>query len=74
MSGEDDLIFEITPQVLLKAYACGIFPMAETADDPSIFWVEPDIRGVLPLDNFHIPKSLKKTMRNSSMKIFLTAP
>ncbi len=68
---DDDNFFEITPQILLRAYACGIFPMAETADDPNIFWVEPELRGVLPLDNFHIPRSLKKTMRNSSMKVFM---
>jgi len=71
MSDEDDILMEITPQVLLRAYACGIFPMAETADDPNLFWVEPDMRGVLPLDDFHIPKSLKKTMRNTRMKIFM---
>lgn len=68
---DDDSFFEITPQVLLKAYACGIFPMAETADDPSLFWVEPELRGILPLEEFHIPKSLKKTMRNSSLKVFM---
>ena len=71
MSDEDDILMEITPQVLLRAYACGIFPMAETADDPNLFWVEPDMRGVLPLDDFHIPKSLKKKMRNTHMKIFM---
>lgn len=71
MSEEDDVFLEITPQVLLRAYACGIFPMAETADDPDMFWVEPEIRGVLPLDNFHIPKSLKKTMRKTGMKVFM---
>lgn len=63
MSGIDDVLFEITPQVLLKAYACGIFPMSESADDPGMFWVEPEMRGVLPLYNFHIPRSLKKSMR-----------
>lgn len=71
MSDDDDILMEITPQILLRAYACGIFPMAETADDPSLFWVEPDMRGILPLDGFHIPKSLKKTMRNTSMKVFM---
>lgn len=71
MSDEDDILFEITPQVLLRAYACGIFPMAETADDPGVFWVEPDMRGVLPLNEFHIPKSLKKVMRNTSMRVFM---
>jgi len=55
--------FEITPAILLKAYACGIFPMAETADDPAMFWVDPTERGILPLDGFHIPRSLRKTIR-----------
>ncbi len=61
--------FDITPQVLLKAYACGIFPMAETADDPGLFWVEPESRGILPLDRFHIPASLKKTLRRGGFEI-----
>lgn len=69
MSGVDDVVFEITPQVLLKAYACGIFPMAESADDPGMFWVEPEHRGILPLDNFHIPRSLKKTIRKNQFEI-----
>ncbi len=69
MSGVEDLVLEITPQVLLKAYACGIFPMAESADDPGMFWVEPEHRGILPLDNFHIPRSLKKTLRKDLFEI-----
>lgn len=69
MSGSDDLILEITPQVLLKAYACGIFPMAESADDPGLYWVEPDLRGVIPLDRFRIPRSLRKTMRKNPFDI-----
>lgn len=63
MTGIDDVLLEITPQVLLKAYACGIFPMAESADDPGMFWVEPQMRGILPLEQFHIPRSLRKTIR-----------
>ena len=63
MSGIDDVLFELSPQVLLKAYACGIFPMAESADDPGLFWVEPEMRGILPLDNFHIPRSLAKAFK-----------
>ena len=59
----DDVLLEITPQVLLKAYACGIFPMAESADDPELFWIEPDLRGVLPLDAFHVPRRLARTVR-----------
>jgi leucyl/phenylalanyl-tRNA--protein transferase len=69
MSGLDDVLFEITPQVLLKAYACGIFPMAESVDDPGMFWVEPELRGILPIDNFHIPKSLKKTMKRGTFEL-----
>lgn len=69
MSGVDDVVLEITPHVLLKAYACGIFPMAESADDPGMFWVEPERRGILPLDNFHIPRSLKKTLRREPFEV-----
>lgn len=69
MSGVEDLVLEITPHVLLKAYACGIFPMAESADDPGMFWVEPELRGILPLENFHIPRSLKKTLRKDKFEI-----
>ena len=64
MSKASDRSFEITPDVLLKAYACGIFPMADAADDPDLYWVEPALRGVLPLDDFHIPKRLKRTIRS----------
>lgn len=48
---------------LLDCYARGAFPMAETRDDPRIFLLEPDVRGVLPLDSFHIPRSLRRTVR-----------
>src|SRR4051812_48203618 len=64
-----DAHFEITPQVLLKAYACGIFPMAESADDPGLFWVEPEKRGIIPLDAFHIPRSLRKTLKRNPFEI-----
>ena len=63
--------FQITPQVLLKAYACGIFPMAESADDDNLFWVEPEERGVIPLTDFHIPRRLKKTIRNSPYRVVI---
>ncbi len=49
----------MTPEVLLQAYAIGLFPMAETRDDPDIHWVEPRFRGVMPLDKFHISRSLR---------------
>lgn len=58
MAGNASEPLVITPHVLLKAYACGIFPMAESAEDQSLFWIEPEQRGILPLDGFHIPKRL----------------
>jgi leucyl/phenylalanyl-tRNA--protein transferase len=59
----------ITPDILLRAYSIGLFPMAESADDPEIFWVEPEMRGVLPLDRFHVSKSLAKTVRRHPFEI-----
>lgn len=59
----------ITPDILLRAYSIGLFPMAESADDPEIFWVEPEMRGVLPLDHFHVSKSLAKTVRKNPFEI-----
>ena len=69
MSGVDDLMLEITPQVLLKAYSCGIFPMAESADDPGMFWVEPEMRGIIELDSFYIPRRLARTVRQKPFDI-----
>ncbi|MGG7565364.1 leucyl/phenylalanyl-tRNA--protein transferase [Rhodovulum sp. DZ06] len=59
----ESLDFRITPTLLLRAYAAGVFPMAQSADAEDIFWVDPKRRGVLPLDAFHVPKSLKKRIR-----------
>ncbi len=53
----------LTPELLLRAYAAGIFPMAEAADDPEVFWVDPEQRGILPLDGFHLPRRLARTLR-----------
>lgn len=60
---------ELTPQILLKAYSIGLFPMAESADDPSLFWVEPEMRGVIPLNDFHAPRSLRRTLRRGTFEI-----
>jgi leucyl/phenylalanyl-tRNA--protein transferase len=60
---------EITPEVLLKAYACGIFPMAEAADDPALYWIEPEKRGIIPLDGFHIPARLARTVRTTRFTV-----
>jgi leucyl/phenylalanyl-tRNA---protein transferase len=59
----------ITPQVLLQAYAAGVFPMAESADDPALYWVEPDERGVIPLQGFHISRSLRKVVKQQPFDI-----
>jgi leucyl/phenylalanyl-tRNA--protein transferase len=59
----------IPPDLLLKAYASGVFPMAESADDPEVFWVRPETRGVIPLDDFHVPKSLAKLIRRAPFEI-----
>jgi leucyl/phenylalanyl-tRNA--protein transferase len=54
---------DITPDLLLKAYAHGVFPMAKARDDNEVFWVQPKLRGVIPLNTFHISKSLQKRLR-----------
>ena len=60
---------DITVDILLRAYSAGLFPMADSADDPELFWVEPEIRGIIPLDDFHISKSLAKAMRKKPFEI-----
>lgn len=60
---------QITPDVLLRAYSIGLFPMAESADDPELFWVEPEMRGVIPLESFHVSRSLEKLIRKQPFDI-----
>ena len=69
MAAPEDIAIEITPQVLLKAYACGIFPMAESAEDSALYWIEPQNRGILPLDGVHVPRRLRKTYRSSVYQV-----
>jgi leucyl/phenylalanyl-tRNA---protein transferase len=69
MSRPNDATFDITPEVLLKAYACGIFPMAEQADDPALYWIEPERRGIIPLDAFHVPTRLARTVRSDRFAV-----
>jgi leucyl/phenylalanyl-tRNA--protein transferase len=69
MTSIDDVMMEITPQVLLKAYACGIFPMAESAEDNALYWIEPERRGILPLDRVHVPKRLARTIRKGGFEV-----
>ncbi len=60
---------DITVDMLLRAYSIGLFPMAEAADDPELFWVEPDLRGIIPLNDFHVSKSLAKAIRKKPFDI-----
>lgn len=59
----------LTPGILLRAYAAGLFPMADSADDPELFWVDPEQRGILPLDAVHIPHRLRRTLRSTSFEV-----
>ncbi len=66
MHGTSD---EITPDILLRAYAMGIFPMSDGRDDPQIHWIDPRRRGVLPLDGFHVSRSLAKCIRSERFRV-----
>lgn len=60
---------ELDPQTVLRAYASGIFPMADDADAPGIYWVEPKLRGILPLDGFHVSRSLRKLIASDRYRV-----
>lgn len=63
---DDDIL---SPSLILRAYVSGIFPMADSADDPSLYWIEPRQRGILPLDDFHIPRRLRRTVRTTPLSV-----
>lgn len=69
MASRESALVDITPEVLLKAYTCGIFPMAESADDPALYWIEPERRGIIPLDRFHVPSRLARTVRSGRFTV-----
>ncbi|MAO54466.1 MAG: leucyl/phenylalanyl-tRNA--protein transferase [Rhodospirillaceae bacterium] len=69
MSRRNDTQESLPAELLLRAYAAGIFPMAESRDDPQVFWVDPKQRGVLPLDRFHISKSLHKVLKKGEFLV-----
>jgi leucyl/phenylalanyl-tRNA---protein transferase len=71
MASRDSAFIEITPEVLLKAYACGIFPMAESAEDPALYWIEPEKRGIIPIERFHLPSRLARTVRSDCYTVTL---
>jgi leucyl/phenylalanyl-tRNA--protein transferase len=62
-------MFTLTPDLLLRAYAAGLFPMAESAEDKELFWVDPDPRGILPLDAFHVSRRLARAIRAQRFEI-----
>lgn len=61
--------FAITPEVVLKAYSVGLFPMAESGEDDALFWVDPEMRGVFPLDGLIVSRSLAKVVRSDRFEI-----
>jgi leucyl/phenylalanyl-tRNA--protein transferase len=60
---------EITPELLLQAYRIGVFPMGERRDDPKLYWLDPRLRAVLPLDGFHLPQRLRRTIRAGHFEV-----
>jgi leucyl/phenylalanyl-tRNA--protein transferase len=60
---------EITPDLLLQAYRIGVFPMGERRDDPKLYWLDPRLRAVLPLNGFHLPQRLKRTVRGGRFAV-----
>jgi leucyl/phenylalanyl-tRNA---protein transferase len=71
MASRESAFIDITPEVLLKAYSCGIFPMAESAEDPALYWIEPERRGLIPLDRFHVPGRLARTIRSTRYTVLV---
>ena len=60
---------QLTPQILLRAYAEGLFPMGERRDDPALYWLSPEMRGVIPLVGFHVPRRLARTVRSERFSV-----
>jgi leucyl/phenylalanyl-tRNA--protein transferase len=61
--------FEITPELMLRAYRAGLFPMAETRRGERLYWLDPELRGILPLDGFHLPRRLRRTVLSDSFEV-----
>ena len=66
---QDPFDLEITPELIVRAYQAGIFPMSEDAEDENLFWVSPEQRGIIPLDGFHLATSLRKAIRKSGFVV-----
>lgn len=69
MTARDPFAMELTADLILRAYQAGIFPMAEAEDDDDVFWVSPEMRGIIPLDEFKVSKSLRKLLKRNLFQI-----
>ena len=69
MTSRDDIATDITAKVLIKAYSCGIFPMAESAEDTTLYWIEPEHRGIVPLNGVHVPRRLARSIRSGAFDV-----
>ena len=67
--GDNGMRTELSPQLLLHAYAHGLFPMAESAEATELHWYDPEYRGILPLDEFHVPRKLRRTVRRGIFEV-----
>ncbi len=61
--------FDVTPDLMLRAYKAGLFPMAETRRGDRLYWLDPEQRGILPLDGFHVPRRLRRTLANGGFTV-----
>ena len=66
-------MLRLNPELLLRAYAAGIFPMAQSRDDPELYWIDPEWRGVISLDAFHVPRRLRRTVRQGRFEVTANA-
>ncbi|MEQ9491927.1 MAG: leucyl/phenylalanyl-tRNA--protein transferase [Alphaproteobacteria bacterium] len=60
---------DLTPDMLLRAYAIGVFPMAEDREDPDLFWIDPRMRGIIPFEDFHVPRRLRRELKKNRYEI-----
>lgn len=61
----------LTPEIVLQAYTRGIFPMAESRHDPNLYWIDPEMRGIIPLGEFHLSKRLARTVKTWPHTVFV---
>ena len=69
--GTIDGMLRLTPEIVLHAYMRGVFPMAESRHDPTLYWIDPEMRGVIPLDAFHVPRRLARTVRHWADPVYI---